>query len=114
MSVMGDWEKLPSNRWLEARHRSYPNIHLRVTILQSNGGGSVGHLVVDHDDQQAADGWADRQDGGVYLPRVEDGRVSKWQGNLWQLSHEVWGMGMGDLYDTALANSGVIVERGWL
>ena len=44
MSVAGDWEKLPSTRWLEARHRTYPDIHLRVTVLPSDGGGSIGHL----------------------------------------------------------------------
>ena len=108
MSVADDWEILPSARWLEARHRTYPTLHLRVTVLPSDGGGSLGHLVVDDLDQQGADGWADRQDGGVYLPRAEDGRISKWQSVLWRLVHQV--QGMGDLYDECFERSGLMVE----
>ena len=112
MSLATDWEKLPSTRWLEAKNRTYPNLRLRVTVLPSGGGGSVGHLVLDHDDRLAADEWADRQDDGVYLPRAEDGRISKWQGSLWLLAHEI--RGMDSLYGAALARSGIIVDRGWL
>jgi len=108
MSVVGDWEKLPSTRWLEARHRTYPTLHLRVTVLPSDGGGSLGHLVVDDLDQQVADGWADRQDGGVYLPRAEDGRISKWQSALWRLVHQIHGVGAQ--YDVCFERSGLMVE----
>jgi hypothetical protein len=108
MSVADDWEKLPSTRWLEARHRIYPTLHLRVTVLPSDGGDSIGHLAVDHDDKQAADEWGDRQDGGVYLPRADDGRISKWQSALWRLVHQV--QGMGDLYDECFERSGLMVE----
>lgn len=110
MSVAGDWEKLPSTRWLEARHRTYPDIHLRVTVLPSDGGGSIGHLAVDHDDKQAADEWGDRQDGGVYLPRAEDGRISKWSSVLWRLVHQV--QGVGAQYDECFERSGLI-EESW-
>ncbi len=107
MSGVGDWQKLPTTRWLEARHRTYPTIHLRVTILQSDGGGSVGHLVVGDDDQQAADEWGDSQ-GGVYLPRSDDGRISKWQLAFWRLVHEI--QGMADQFDSALERSGLVAE----
>lgn len=112
MSMADDWEKLPTTRWLEARHRTYPKIHLRVTVLPSCGGGSVGHLIVDDDGQQVADEWGDRQDNGVYLPRAEDGRVSNWQSVPWRLVHQV--QGVGDEYDKCFERSGIVVERGWL
>jgi len=108
MSVADDWEMLPSTRWLDARHLTYPNLHLRLTVLLSDVGGSIGHVVVDHDDQQVADGWADRHDDGVYLPRAEDGRVTKWSSALWRLAHHV--QGTGDLYDECFERSGLMVE----
>jgi hypothetical protein len=112
MSIADDWEKPLTSRWLEARHRTYPNIHLRVTVLPSAGGGAVGHLVVDHDDQQVADDWGDSQDGGILLPRAEQGRISKWSAALWRLAHGI--RGLADQYDAALGRSGVIVEQAWL
>jgi hypothetical protein len=111
MSVPGDWFKLPSTRWLEARHHTLPTICLRVTVLPSAGGGAVGHLVVDHDGEQVADDWGDGQDGGVWLPRAEDGRVSKWSAALWRLAHQV--QGVGDFYDECFERSGLIVESSW-
>ncbi len=108
MSVADDWEKLLTARWLEARHRTYPTIQLRVTLLPSDGDGSVGHLVVDDDDQQVVDEWGDSQDGGVYLPRSEDGRISKWQLAFWRLVHEI--QGMADQFDSVLERSGLVVE----
>jgi len=108
MSVADDWVKLPSSRWLEARHRSYPNLHLRVTVLPSDGGGSLGHLVVDDDDEQATDDWADEHDGSLYLPRAEDGRIAARQAFLWRLTHEI--RGMGDQYDACLERNGLVVE----
>ena len=112
MSAADDFEKLPSTRWLEARHRTYPNIRLRVTVLRSAGGGSIGHLVVDHDGQQVGDVWGDEQHGGVFLPRPEKGRISKWSSALWRLAHEI--RGLGDQYDGCFERSGIDVERDWL
>ena len=65
---------------------------------------------MDHDDQQAADEWGDRQDGGVYLPRAEDGRISKWSSVLWRLVHQV--QGVGAQYDECFERSGLI-EESW-
>jgi hypothetical protein len=102
------WTKLPSTRWLEARLSTDPTIHVRVTDLPSAGCGSVGHLVVDHGGQQVADEWGDRQENGAYLPRADQGRVTRWSATLWRLAHEI--RGIGDHYDAALARSGLIVE----
>jgi hypothetical protein len=107
-SVVDDWEMLPSTRWLESSHRSYPKLHIRVTILESNGGGTVGHLVVDYDDDHVADEWGDAQEGSLYLPKPEDGRISARQAFLWHLAHQI--RGMGDQFDAALSRSGLIVE----
>jgi hypothetical protein len=106
-SVVDDWERLPSTRWLESSHRSYPKLHIRVTILESNGGGTVGHLVVDYDDDQVADEWGDDQERPLYLPRPENGRISARQAFLWHLAHQI--RGMGDQFDAALERSGLIV-----
>ena len=106
-SVVDDWERLPSTRWLESSHRSYPKLHIRVTILESSGDGTVGHLVVDYDDDQVADEWGDDQEEPVYLPRPEDGRISARQAFLWHLAHQI--RGMGDQFDAALERSGLIV-----
>jgi hypothetical protein len=109
-SVVEDWEMLPSTRWLESSHRSYPKLHIRVTILQSDGGDTVGHLVVDYDDDQVADEWGDAQKGSLYLPRPEDGRISPRQAFLWHLAHQI--RGLGNQFDAALERSGIVVERG--
>ncbi len=87
-----DWEVLPTQRWLEARHRTYPSLRLRVTAVPSNDGGSSGHLVVESGDEQIADSWGDLLDDGVYLPRAEDGRIITWQAALWSLAHQIRGL----------------------
>ena len=106
-----DWDKLPTNRWLEARHSTDPTICLRVTILPSAGGDSIAHLVVDHGDQQVFDGWADRQDGGAFLPRAEQGCITRWSAALWRLVHQV--QGVGDIYDESFERAGLMVESSW-
>lgn len=112
IGTAGDWEMLPSTRWLEAQNRTYPNLQLRVTVLPSDGGGSVGHLVLDDDDAQAADDWADEQAGSLYLPRPEHGRISARQAFLWRLAHEI--RGVGEQFGACLEHSGFLVERGWM
>src|SRR5665213_643780 len=54
-SAPADWEIVPSTRWLEAVNSSEPRLRLRVTPLSSKGGGPVGHLVVECEDQLVAD-----------------------------------------------------------
>jgi hypothetical protein len=73
-SVAEDWERLPSLRCLEAQKRAEPRLHLRVTILPSDAGGALGHLVVGYDNDQVADEWGDEQEG-VGLIRF-DGQVA--------------------------------------
>ena len=109
MSAVGDWEMLPSTRWLEAQNRTYPNLRLRVTVLPSDGGGSVGHLVLDDDDEQASDDWADEYEESLYLPRPEEGRISARQAFLWRLAHEI--RGAVAKFDACLERSGIVVER---
>jgi hypothetical protein len=106
-SVAEDWERLPSLRWLESSHGSFPKLHIRVTLLESNGGGTVGHLAVDYDEVQVADEWGDEQDEALYLPRSENGYVSNRQAFLWQLAHEI--RGIGEYFDQALERSGLVV-----
>ena len=105
-SAPADWEILPSDRWLEARNRTYPRLRLRVTA----NGGSPGHLVVESGDEQITDSWGDLLDDGVYFPRAEDGRIMTWQAALWRLAHEL--RGLGDEFDASFERSGHGVERG--
>ena len=51
------------------------------------------------------------QDGGVFLPREDDGRVTRWSEALWRLAHGI--RGLSDEYDAALERSAVIVEQEW-
>lgn len=111
MSGPHDWEKLTSSRRLEARLSADPTIHLRVTVLPSAGGGSLAHLVVDHADQPVFDDWGDSQDDGSFLPRADDGRISKWSAALWRLAHQI--RGIGDLYDERFERAGLVVETSW-
>ena len=41
-STSDDWEAVPSERWLEARHRTDQKLWLRLTTLRSDAGGVVG------------------------------------------------------------------------
>jgi hypothetical protein len=107
-SEPSEWEKLPSERWLDAINRTDPTLRLRLTTLESDDGGSVGHLVVDCDDNQILDDWGDLQAEWLYLPRAEDGRISSWQAVIWSLAHEI--KGVGDLYDSVFECSGLHVE----
>ena len=107
-STPEDWTVLPSDRWLDAVNRTEPKLHLRLTTLPANAGGAIGHLVVDWADSQVADEWGDEQEGAVYLPRPEDGRISTRQAVIWSLLHEI--KGLGDLYDASFERSGLIVE----
>jgi hypothetical protein len=104
-SAPGDWEILPSHRWLEARNRTYPRLRLRVTDLV---GGSVGHLVVESGVEQVADDWGDLVDGQIYLPRAGNGRISTWKEKLWSLVHKI--KELGDKYEVCLNGSGIVVE----
>jgi len=108
VSEPSEWEILPTDRWLEVENRTDPRLRLRLTTLESNDGGSVGHLVVDCDDHQVADSWGDEQEGAVFLPRAEDGRIRNWQAALWRLVHEIKGLGIE--YDSCFKRSGIVVE----
>ncbi len=109
-SAPTDWEIVPSTRWIEAVNRSDPRLRLRLTALSSSSGGSVGHLVVACEGDQIADDWADLQDGGVWLPRAEDGRIRTWQAGLWSLVHAI--RGLSNQFDACLERSGIGVEGG--
>ncbi len=102
------WEALPTNRWIEAVNTLEPRLRLRVTPLSSNDGGSVGHLVVECEDQLVADDWADLQEEWVYLPRARHGQIWTWQAALWSLAHEIRGLGVQ--YGACLERSGLVVE----
>ena len=103
-----DWEIVPSTTWLDAVNTSEPRLRLRVTPLSSNDGGSVGHLVVECEDQLVADDWADLQEESVFLPRTRHGQIWTWQATLWLLAHEIRGLGVQ--YDACLERSGLVVE----
>ncbi|MGP0109401.1 MAG: hypothetical protein ACLPR9_11185 [Acidimicrobiales bacterium] len=107
-TASSEWETIPSAKWIEAVNQSEPKLSLRVTTLPSGDGGSVGHLVVECEDQLVADDWADLQDESILLPRTRHGQIWRWQATLWSLVHEI--RGLGDQYEAALARSGVIVE----
>ena len=109
-STPEEWEIIPSARWVEAVNRSEPKLRLRVTPLSSNDGGSVGHLVVECEDQLVADDWADLQEESVFLPRARHGQIWTWQAALWSLAHEIRGLGVQ--YEACLERSGLVVERG--
>ena len=103
-----DWEIVPSVRWLEAVNRSEPRLRLRVTSQSSSDGGSVGHLVVECDDQLVADDWADLQEESVLLPQARHGQIWTWQEGLWSLAHEIRGLGFQ--YAACLERSGLVLE----
>jgi hypothetical protein len=103
------WEVVPSNRWIEAVNSSDPRLRLRVTPLSSNDGGSVGHLVVECEDQLVADDWADLREESVFLPRTRHGQIWMWQAALWSLAHEIRGSGVQ--YEACVERSGIVVER---
>jgi hypothetical protein len=107
-SEPNDWEVLPSERWWEAVNLNDPRLRLRLTALSSTDGSSVGHLVVECEDQQVADSWGDFTGNLIFLPRVENGRLSSWEAMLWRLVHTV--RGVGDLYDSRLERSDIIME----
>ena len=109
-STPDGWEIVPSTRWLEAVNSSEPKLRLRVTSMSSSNGGSVGHLVVECEDQLVADDWADLQEESVYLPQARHGQIWHWQAALWSLAHEI--RGVSDEYEACLERSGVDVERG--
>jgi len=109
-SAPADWEALPTDRWVEAMNTSEPRLRLRVTDLSSSDGGSVGHLVVECEDQLVADDWADLQKESVYLPQARHGQIWTWQATLWSLVHEI--RGLSEEYEACLERSGVVVERG--
>jgi hypothetical protein len=107
-NLSGKAGQAPSTRWIEAVNPSEPRLRLRVTDLSSSDGGSVGHLVVDCDDDPIADDWGDLQEETVYLPRARHGRVRTWQEKLWSLVHEI--RGLGDEFDACFERSGILVE----
>jgi hypothetical protein len=106
-SAPADWEIVPSTRWLEAVNSSEPRLRLRVTPLSSKDGGSVGHLVVECEDQLVADDWADLDEESVCLPQARHGQIWRWQAGLWSLAHEI--RGLSDQYE-CLARNGLVVE----
>jgi len=109
MSGAGDWEKLRSSRWLEARHRTDEKLWLRLTTLRSDVGGAIGHLVVDWNDHQLVDSWGDLREESVYLPRTDTGTISTGWAFIWRLVHDL--NGLGDEFDACFEQSGILVKR---
>src|ERR1700676_381656 len=66
-SISDDWVPVPSQRWLEARHRRDEMLWLRLTTLRSDVGGTIGHLVLDLDGHQLVDDWGDLQEESVFI-----------------------------------------------
>src|SRR5665213_1205995 len=64
-STSEDWVTVPSQRWIEARHRTDSKLCLRVTTLKSDDGVAVGHLIIEWDGQQLVDDWGDLRSGVV-------------------------------------------------
>src|SRR5665213_3537398 len=92
-STSDDWETVPSQRWIEARHRRDEKLWLRLTTLRSDVGGAIGHLVVDWNDHQLVDSWGDLREESVYLPRTDTGTISTGWAFIWRLVHDLNGLG---------------------
>ena len=107
-STSGDWESVPSQRWMEARNRTDHRLWLRLTTLRADAGGAIGHLGVDWNGYQLADAWGDLREGSVYLPRTDTGAITTGWAVMWRLVHDI--KGLGDRYDSAFERSGLLVE----
>ncbi len=106
-STSHDWVTVPSQRWMEAWNRSDHRLWLTLTALRSDGGGLVGHLVVDWNGYQLADNWGDLRDKSVFLPRTNTGMITTEWATIWQVAHDI--KGLGDEYDACFERSGLIV-----
>lgn len=45
-SRLNDWERLPSDHWLEARHVDRPDLHLTVRVYRDRRGRHTGRLLI--------------------------------------------------------------------
>ena len=90
-SCADDWEKLESEAWLAARNWAHPMLRMRVIALPTNGGVTVGHLVIECDGEQVAYYWGGLV-GRVFLPRTESGTLSSRDAGIWSLVHDIKGL----------------------